>query len=135
MLRLLRRLVPSRRAAVVAVPAAEAGATCALSACGAGTGATVLEVRCGDQEACRLRALGLCEGARVDVVDARHAVLLEVRGTRIAIGRALSAGITVRPLLGGADAAPRRPFLPAAPMGAAGSAAAAAALTTSTLAS
>ena len=84
-------------ASVAAVPA-DAGAACALSACGAGVGATVLEVRCGDREACRLRALGLCEGARVDVVDARHAVLLEVRGTRIAIGRALSAGITVQPL-------------------------------------
>ena len=53
---------------------------------------------CGDQEACRLRALGLCEGARVNVVDARHATLLEVRGTRIAIGRALSDGIVVRPI-------------------------------------
>ncbi len=57
-----------------------------------------MEVRCGDQEACRLRALGLCEGARVNVVDARNAVLLEVRGTRIALGRALGAGITVRPI-------------------------------------
>lgn len=57
----------------------------------------MLEVRCGSQEACRLRALGLCEGARVNVVDARSAVLLEVRGTRIALGRALGAGITVHP--------------------------------------
>ncbi len=60
----------------------------------------VMEVRCGDQEACRLRAIGLCEGARVNVVDSRNAVLLEVRGTRIALGRALGAGITVRPIDG-----------------------------------
>lgn len=58
----------------------------------------VMEVHCGDQEACRLRAIGLCEGARVNVVDARTALLLEVRGTRIALGRALGAGITVRPI-------------------------------------
>lgn len=57
-----------------------------------------MEVHCGDQDACRLRALGLCEGAQVNVVDARNALLLEVRGTRIALGRALGAGITVCPL-------------------------------------
>ncbi len=62
----------------------------------------VMEVRCGDQEACRLRAIGLCEGAHVNVVDARNAVLIEVRGTRIALGRALGTGITVRPIDGGA---------------------------------
>jgi len=83
------------------VAAAPAVATsCTLGACRAGSWATVVEMKCGDQEACRLRALGLCEGAHVNVVDARHATLLEVRGTRIAIGRALSDGITVRPLAG-----------------------------------
>lgn len=58
----------------------------------------VMEVQCGDQEACRLRAIGLCEGARVNIVDARNALLVEVRGTRIALGRALGTGITVRPI-------------------------------------
>lgn len=84
--------------------------SCTLGACQAGSWATVVEMKCGTQEACRLRALGLCEGAHVNVVDARHATLLEVRGTRIAIGRALSDGITVRPLAGrptaGGPAAP-----------------------------
>lgn len=70
---------------------------CLLAACTAGARATVLEMRCGDQEACRLRALGVCEGASVNVLDARHAMLLEVRGTRIALGKALTAGITVQP--------------------------------------
>ena len=74
----------------------------------------VMEVRCGDQEACRLRAIGLCEGARVNIVDARNAVLLEVRGTRIALGRALGAGITVRPIDGGALGAPPLAITPAA---------------------
>lgn len=117
MLQLLRRLVRRPAAPVAAAQVADADGARALSTCRAGVGAMVLEVRCGDQEACRLRALGLCEGAHVNVVDARHAMLLDVRGTRIAIGRALSAGITVRPLADGVSApvatAPNgRAFLP-----------------------
>ena len=71
---------------------------CALSACLAGSRATVLTVGCGDAEACRLRALGLCEGASVDVVRARGCTLLEVRGARLAVGSAIAAGITVLPV-------------------------------------
>jgi len=55
---------------------------------------------CGEAEACRLRALGLCEGASVSVVDRRHCMLLEVRGARLALGAALTAGITVLPTRG-----------------------------------
>ena len=79
-------------------PAAEPVRDCLLAACAAGARATVLEMRCDDVQACRLRALGVCEGACVSVLDARHAMVLDVRGTRIALGRALTAGITVRPL-------------------------------------
>jgi Fe2+ transport system protein FeoA len=68
-----------------------------LASCRAGSRATVLEMRCGEAEACRLRALGLCEGASVSVVDSRHCMLLEVRGARLALGAALTAGITVLP--------------------------------------
>ena len=71
---------------------------CLLAACAVGSRATVVEMRCDDVQACRLRALGVCEGACVSVLDARHAMVLEVRGTRIALGQALTAGITVRPL-------------------------------------
>jgi len=71
---------------------------CLLASCSVGARATVLEMRCGEGEACRLRALGVCEGASVSVLDARHAMVLDVRGTRIALGKALTAGITVRPL-------------------------------------
>ena len=104
----------SRQLAVIAEPARVAGPdgvaheasavgspverSCLLAACSAGSRATVLEMRCGENEACRLRALGICEGASVGVVDTRHAMLLDVRGTRIALGRALTAGITVQPL-------------------------------------
>ena len=72
--------------------------TCALGACSAGTRATVVDIECSGDEACRLRALGLCEGTAVNIIDARDAMLLEVRGTRLALGSALTAGITVQPV-------------------------------------
>ncbi len=71
---------------------------CLLASCATGSRATVLSLGCGEADACRLRALGLCEGASVSVVDARHCMLLEVRGTRLALGAAITAGITVQPL-------------------------------------
>lgn len=71
--------------------------TCALNACRAGTRVTVIDIECSGDEACRLRALGFCEGTSVNVIDSRGAMLLEVRGTRLALGSALTAGITVRP--------------------------------------
>lgn len=83
---------------VAAGEAAAPRAACALSACLAGERATVLEVRCGDQEACRLRTLGLCEGAAVNVVRARDCTLLEVRGSRLAVSHALASDITVLPV-------------------------------------
>ena len=73
-------------------------AACALSACVAGSRATVLEVRCASGEACRLRALGLCEGAFVSVVRSRDCTLLEVRGSRLALSSAIASGITVLPV-------------------------------------
>ena len=72
--------------------------SCLLAACTTGSRATVLSMRCGDAEACRLRALGLCEGASVSVVEARNCMLLDVRGARLAVGSAITAGITVLPL-------------------------------------
>ncbi|QJR36155.1 FeoA family protein [Gemmatimonas groenlandica] len=73
--------------------------TCALNACAAGTRVTVVDIECSGDEACRLRALGFCEGTSVNVIDARDAMLLEVRGTRLALGSALTAGITVQPAI------------------------------------
>jgi len=57
----------------------------------------VVDIECSADEACRLRALGLCEGTSINVIDSRHAMLLEVRGTRLALGFAITAGITVQP--------------------------------------
>lgn len=58
----------------------------------------MLDVHCGVAEACRLRSLGLCEGAHVQVMEGRGCTMIEVRGARLAIGTTLAAGITVLPL-------------------------------------
>lgn len=84
------------RTGAFAEPAANA---CALSTCIAGSRATILEVRCAHADACRLRALGLCEGAAVSVVNSRDCTLLEVRGARLAVSSAIAAGIMVMPIV------------------------------------
>ncbi len=55
----------------------------------------MVDIGCAPDEACRLRALGVCEGAKINVIDARHCMVLDVRGTRLALGNALTCGITV----------------------------------------
>ena len=92
----LKRNAAAAAATAVVDPAVTG--SCLLAACASGSRATVLAVRCGDAEACRLRALGLCEGASVSVVEARNGMLLDVRGARLALGSAITAGITVLPL-------------------------------------
>jgi Fe2+ transport system protein FeoA len=78
-------------------PESTTGGACALASCQTGARATILTMACGDADACRLRALGVCEGASVSVVEKRHCMLLEVRGARLALGAAITAGITVLP--------------------------------------
>ena len=73
-------------------------AACPLAACRNGHRAVVVSVDCPAAEACRLRALGVYEGANVAVVDSRNGLLLQVRGSRLAIGAAVAAAITVIPL-------------------------------------
>jgi Fe2+ transport system protein FeoA len=85
-------IVDSRTASAARVPAA-----CRLGDCVAGASATVVSLGCGENEACRLRELGLMEGANVNVVDARQCMLLDVRGSRLALSPAITAGITVLP--------------------------------------
>ncbi|MBC7843328.1 MAG: ferrous iron transport protein A [Gemmatimonadaceae bacterium] len=70
---------------------------CRLGDCVAGARATVVSLGCGENEACRLRELGLMEGASINIVDARHCMLLDVRGSRFALSPAITAGITVLP--------------------------------------
>jgi Fe2+ transport system protein FeoA len=81
-------------AAACVVPCAE----CPLASCAAGDRSVVVALCCEAPEACRLRSLGLIEGASVTVVDRRHGLLLEVRGARVAISASIAALVNVRPL-------------------------------------
>lgn len=73
---------------------------CPLAACRRGRRALVVSLQCDEREACRLRTLGIYEGAPVTVVDARDGLLVDVRGSRLALAAALAATVIVRPLLG-----------------------------------
>ena len=75
----------------------ECATACPLADCARGHQAVVVRVDCDAADACRLRALGVYEGARVDVVDSRNGLLLQVRGSRIALGAAVAAAIAVIP--------------------------------------
>jgi Fe2+ transport system protein FeoA len=81
----------------LAAGAAPAPVACRLGDCLKGASATVVSLGCGENEACRLRELGLMEGASINVVDARQCMLLDVRGSRLALSPAITAGITVLP--------------------------------------
>jgi Fe2+ transport system protein FeoA len=71
--------------------------TCPLVDSEMGAQATVVAIECGERDACRLRSLGVYEGAQVSVVGKRHCLLVDVSGTRLALGADLAGGITVRP--------------------------------------
>jgi Fe2+ transport system protein FeoA len=71
--------------------------TCPLVDSETGRQATVVAIACGEHDACRLRAMGVYEGATVSVIGKRHCLLVDVRGTRLALGADLAEGITVRP--------------------------------------
>ncbi|MBX3132263.1 MAG: ferrous iron transport protein A [Gemmatimonadaceae bacterium] len=73
------------------------GCSCPLLDSEAGRPATVLAIACADGDACRLRAMGVYEGATVSVINRRHCLLVDVRGTRLALGTDLAQGITVQP--------------------------------------
>lgn len=78
--------------------ASAAAVACVLGTCPVGLRATVLCLACPAHDAQRLRALGLFEGACVGVIDTRSGMVLDVRGTRLALGREIAATITVRPV-------------------------------------
>lgn len=69
-----------------------------LATCPAGCRATVVCVDCPALDAMRLRSLGVFEGARVGIVDTRSGILLDVRGSRLALDHGIARAITVRPV-------------------------------------
>ena len=91
---MLKRLLARKTAPQPAAPCA----ACPLAACASGCQAAVLSMECAHPEAHRLRGLGLFEGACVRVLDSRNGMLLEVKGSRLALGASLASSITVLPL-------------------------------------
>lgn len=71
---------------------------CTLAACVSGSDAMVLQMRCASPDACRLRSLGVFEGALVSIVDDRNGRLLDVRGSRLAMDEHTAHSILVRPV-------------------------------------
>jgi Fe2+ transport system protein FeoA len=53
---------------------------------------------CPAHEAQRLRTLGVFEGARVNIIDTRSGILLDVRGSRLALDVSVARTIRVRPI-------------------------------------
>ena len=80
----------------VATPAGCGG--CPLAACATGCKAAVLSMDCEHGEAHRLRGMGLFEGTMVRVLDSRNGMLLEVKGSKLALGEALASSIQVLPV-------------------------------------
>jgi Fe2+ transport system protein FeoA len=72
---------------------------CALNRLPAGVRAVVVKILCPHGEASRLRILGLFEGTPVTIVDDRVGMVLDVRGTRVAIGASLAAAIIGIPVV------------------------------------
>ncbi|HEX8726029.1 MAG TPA: FeoA family protein [Gemmatimonadaceae bacterium] len=71
---------------------------CPLASCPIGFCALVVGLSCHADEARRLRTLGVFEGARVGIVDTRSGILLDVRGSRLALDVKVARTIRVRPL-------------------------------------
>lgn len=71
---------------------------CPLMTLPRGVRARVVAVGCPMADASRLRCLGVFEGAQVSVVDRRGGILLDVRGSRLALDAAVAATIIALPL-------------------------------------
>ena len=78
--------------------AATGAQPCPLMTLPKGVRARVVAVGCPMADASRLRCLGVFEGAQVSVVDRRGGILLDVRGSRLALDAAVAATIIALPL-------------------------------------
>ena len=69
-----------------------------LSDLPAGVRAIIHQLRCPWADAEHLRVLGVFEGARVGIISRRGGLLLDVRGSRLALDLAVAAAILAVPL-------------------------------------
>lgn len=57
----------------------------------------VVDVQADDVDAARLKALGICQGRRIQLVKSGDPLILRVLGTRVGLSARLARGITVEP--------------------------------------
>ena len=93
MLKFWKRVTPRR---IVSTPRLACPETCPLAACPIGFCGLVIGLSCAAAEARRLRTLGVFEGARVGIIDTRSGILLDVRGSRLALDVDVAKTILVR---------------------------------------
>ena len=76
-------------------PTAEASAELALDRLAPGRCGVVVAVQAGDTEVDQLKAMGVCLGREVMLVQAGDPLILKVMGTRIGVSARLAAAVTV----------------------------------------
>lgn len=57
----------------------------------------VVDVTADEADAARLKALGICQGRRIQLVKGGDPLIIRVLGTRVGISARLATGITVEP--------------------------------------
>lgn len=62
--------------------------------------ASISELKVHDEDAIRLKALGICVGRKVQLVHAGDPLIIRVLGTRVGMSARLAAGVIVEPLSG-----------------------------------
>lgn len=70
-----------------------------LDALGSMEVAIVVEVEADEVDAARLKALGICQGRRIQLVKTGDPLIVRVLGTRVGVSARLAHGITVEPCL------------------------------------
>jgi len=90
--------MPNPAAGFPAIPCDECDEPCALTLLPAGIRARIVRFACAHGDASRLRVLGVFEGTPVRIVDDRCGVVLDVRGTRVAIAASLAVAIIGIPI-------------------------------------
>jgi len=90
---MIRSIVTRGRIACAVPCDANCAEPCALASLPVGVRAVVVHLACPQAEAEHLRVMGVFEGANIGIVDRGSGFLLDVRGSRLAIGASLAAAI------------------------------------------
>jgi len=89
----IRSMMARSRSACVSPCDANCAEPCVLASLPVGVRAVVVRLTCPHAEAEHLRVMGVFEGASIGIVDRGSGFLLDVQGSRLAIGGSLAAAI------------------------------------------